>query len=47
MTGFCDYGDLNTWMDLYDPIHDGYAAQAGIRSGDVIRGIEVDIHRQS
>ena len=45
MTGFCDYGDSSTWMDLYDPVHDGFAAQAGVKSGDIIRGIEVFVTR--
>jgi hypothetical protein len=42
IAGFCEYGN-NTdaqFMAQYDPIYDGYAAQAGFRTGDLIIGIE-------
>jgi hypothetical protein len=41
MTGFLTYGDNSTWESLYDPEFDGFAARFGVRSGDVIRAIEV------
>jgi hypothetical protein len=50
MAGFCEYGDdvpiesaesHAAFMAVYDPLFDGYAGQAGFRSGDLIVGIEV------
>ena len=43
MTGFLTYGDSNTWMSQYDPVYDGFAAQSGVHSGDIIRATEVNI----
>ena len=31
--------ELELFFRHYDPVYDGYAAQAGVRSGDLIRGI--------
>lgn len=43
VAGFVDYGDdsFEEFIDGYDPIYDGYAAQSGFHSGDLIIGIEV------
>lgn len=29
------------WSNLYDPVYDGKAYQHGVRSGDVVRAIEI------
>lgn len=43
LAGFCEYGDesYESFKSLYQPIYDGYAAEAGFRTGDLISGIEV------
>ena len=41
LVGFCDYGNEETWMEQYDPTFDGFAAAAGVKTGDIIRAIEV------
>lgn len=47
LTGFCDYvpdfgnedgAEHVGFMRSYEPLHDGYAARDGIRTGDVVRG---------
>lgn len=46
LTGFCEYAydcsdttPHEAFMKDYKKLHDGYAAQGGIRTGDVIKGI--------
>lgn len=45
LAGFCDYGAEEQqealFAELYDPLYDGYAAQAGFKTGDLIVGLEV------
>jgi hypothetical protein len=40
LAGFCEYS-ADSFMDLYDPVFDGYAAQAGFRDHDIIHQLEV------
>jgi hypothetical protein len=48
LAGFCDYGDdpLQSFLDAYDPLYDGYAARAGFRTGDMIVGLEVCVESE-
>lgn len=47
MAGFCDFGSIEElgekgykeFLTYYDPIYDGYAAQAGFMTGDLITGM--------
>lgn len=50
MAGFCEYGEEYpvdseeahaAFLSQYDPVFDGFAAQAGFRSGDLVVGMEV------
>lgn len=43
LAGFIEYGDGSheTFMESYNPVYDGYAAEAGFRTGDMIVGLEV------
>ena len=41
MAGFCSYSE--DWWEAYDPVFDGYAAEVGLRSGDVVRGLQVGV----
>ena len=43
MVGFCEYGDASEWEKRYNPTYDGTAFAAGVRDGDIIRGIQVSI----
>lgn len=52
LTGFCEYvhncselSPQEAFMKTYDAIHDGFAAQGGVCTGDVIKGI-FDPHDQ-
>lgn len=44
LAGFCEYGDGNNSMEeflqFYQPQYDGYAAQSGFRTGDIIRAVQ-------
>eukprot|EP01038_Epipyxis_sp_PR26KG_P005959 gene5959-8212_t len=43
LAGFIEYGDnsFDSFMTLYNPMYDGFAAKAGFRTGDIIVGIQV------
>lgn len=42
IAGFCDYGDdsIDQFMELYLPETDGYAAGAGFKNHDILRGLD-------
>lgn len=40
LAGFCDYSE-QSFLSLYDPVYDGFAAQAGFRNRDIIHELEV------
>ncbi len=43
LAGFCDYGTdpFATFVEMYNPVYDGYAYQAGFLTGDMIVGLEI------
>ncbi|RYH19770.1 hypothetical protein EON65_25560 [archaeon] len=43
LAGFCEYGSdsYEEFMAVYDPVYDGYAAEGGFRTGDLILGLDV------
>jgi len=47
LAGFIEYGSGSheDFMEFYEPMHDGHAAEAGFRTGDIIRAIRTCSHR--
>ena len=42
IAGFCEYGDssMSSFLSQYEPAYDGYAAESGIVTGDIIRAVK-------
>lgn len=44
LAGFCDHGqddNYDSFMKLYNPIYDGYAASSNFHTGDIIKSLEI------